>query len=492
MVRWRFVPVDTRTQRDAPLTREVGTAMKSFASCSPCETARLWRRLSLTFSALLAGLSVSASALGHAPPQATAIDWVSGEVGERAVVRTNRGFIFQGDTGDGFSLLCGEAFASTVTETAPFTLTGDGTLLVASYLGGLALSSPDWCGFQPASGVTGVYTADIARSPNDPDDLFALALPLDGTEPVLYNRPGAGAAWRSLATLGGAPNSLRFPASDAERLYVVSMRSEDNRQIADVLRSSDHGETFTTVSLPLEEQEVRAYLLEAGPNEADRVFLRTQTADGVAPERLLRSEDGGVTFRETFSARGPLTLVSSADGETVWVGAFEGLFRSNDGGETFAPVQEAPERIECLALHDDELYACGYARGEFGVLSSRSPGGEPFEWFLRFPDVQARLSCSADSDEGLACQYPYEDWAAEQIEGVGAEEPAGSAGTSTLPSPTLAPPREPRASASCGVEHPAPDASSGWALSACALAVLALRGRRSHPRLLPSATQGLR
>jgi hypothetical protein len=462
-----FLAAGTRTLHVRPLTRKIDTTMKLPASAPS--------RTSVTVSSLLVCLSVSASALGHAPPQATAIEWTSQDGRERAVVRTNRGFIFQGAPGGSFSLLCGEAFKSTVSEIVPFTLAGDGTILVGSYEGGLTHSSPDWCSFQPAAEVTSVYTADIARTPRDPDDLLAVALPLDGTEAVLYGRPGAGAAWRSLATLGGAPNSIRVSSADPERVYVVSMRSEGTQQVADILQSSDHGQSFTASSLPLEAQEIRAYLLEAGQSDVDRVFLRTQTADGIEPERLLLSEDGGLTFRTLFSARGPLTLVSSADGDTVWLGTFEGLFRSTDGGDTFASVEHGPERVGCLALHDDQLFACGYAHGEFGVLASRGAGAEEFAWFLRFPDVKSRLSCSAGSDEGLACGYPFEDWAAEQLEGEGA------AGV-PVAVPDASPAREARGSSSCGVSRPARDASHGWLPSAFALAVLVRRGRRPHPR----------
>jgi MYXO-CTERM domain-containing protein len=439
-------------------------------------------RLTTTTSFLLA-LLASESALAHAPPFATGIDWLPG--GDRAVVRTNRGLIFEEGAGDTFSILCGESYQSTVSETVPFTVSGDGTVVVGSYAGGLRHSTTDWCSFEPAKDVSGVYTSDLQKNPSDPDELFALALPLDGSSPRLYNRPSASESWQALATLEGAPNSLRVAPTEPDRLYVVSMRSEGERQIADVLRSSDHGRTFMASSLTLEEQEIRAYVLEAGPRDAQRLFLRTETADGLVPERLLLSVDGGVTFREPLSARGPLTLVSSPDGEMVWVGAFDGLFQSTDGGQTFAPVENAPQRVGCLALHDDALYACGYADGEFGVLASPEVGAGPFAWFLRFGDVRARLSCAADSDEGASCEYPFEDWAAEQLETDGAQEPEGVAGMPTAPNPgnpAESPASVSRESTGCSVPGPTQDPSrAGWGFAA--LAALIRLARRRPPTL---------
>ncbi len=59
-------------------------------------------------------------------------------------------------------------------------------------------------------------------------------------------------------------NSVRIVPTDPNRVWVVSLRSEGEQQIADVPTSTNRGESFTTSSLPLEPEEIRAYLLEAG------------------------------------------------------------------------------------------------------------------------------------------------------------------------------------------------------------------------------------
>ena len=372
------------------------------------------------------------SALAHAPPEATGIFWTNDGNAERAVVRTNRGLIFQAATTGSFSLLCGEAFKSTVTELVPFAVVPDGTVLVGSYEGGLQTSSPDQCNFaKPAKEVAGLYTIDIQANPAQPEELFALTLPLDGSAGALLTRPTTGASFHSLATVEGAPDSLRVSAADPDRVYVVSMRSEGSQQIADVLTSFDHGKSFTITSLELEEQEIRAYLLEGGRTDKDRVLLRTETADGVVPERLLLSEDGGLTFRDVYRARGPLSFVSSPDGRTWWLGAFDGVFRSTNGGRSFEAISGAPERVGCLTWHGDKLYVCGHFGNEFGVLATSDTGTHPFDWFLRFPQVRSRLSCSADSNEGLTCEYPFEDWVSEQLETGGGVPALGEGGVSS-------------------------------------------------------------
>ncbi len=416
-------------------------------------------------------LTLNASAEAHAPPHATAIDWVQSPHGAHAVVRTNRGLIFQDPESGAFRILCGEAFAASFTEIAPFAPLPEGAVFVASYQGGLQRSTPDRCNFEPVANLEGAYISDLQRTPDAPDDLFALALPLDGSAAQLFNRQGKSAPWVAVATLYGAPDSVRVAAARSERMYLVTMRSEGERQIADVLSSSDHGETFSVSSLLLKEREIRAYVLGADQADPERVFLRTQTDDGVEPERLLLSEDGGVTFREVLSARGPLTLASRADDDVVWAGGFDGLFRSQDGGSSFARVEGGPERIECLRVYEGQLYACGYARGEFGVLVSNAAEATAFSWFLRFPEVSARVDCPVDSDEGLACQYPFEDWAAEQLESLeppGEDAPVPPAATA---SPTSARTARAPESAGCSLraEH---QSTAPWALLAYALALL--------------------
>jgi hypothetical protein len=437
-------------------------------------------------------LTFHASAEAHAPPYATAIDWVESPLGARAVVRTNRGLIFEGPESGAFRILCSEAFASSLTEIAPFAPLPEGAVFVASYEGGLQRSTPDRCNFEPVADVEDAFIADLQRTPDDSDDLFALALPLDGSAAQLFNRQGKRAPWVALATLEGAPDSVRVAAARSDRVYLVTMRSEGERQLAEVLRSSDHGKTFSVSSLLLQEHEIRAYVLGADQADPERVFLRTQTADGIEPERLLLSEDGGVTFREVLSARGPLTLASRADDDAVWAGGFDGLFRSQDGGSSFTRVEDGPERIECLRLHEGKLYACGYAEGEFGVLVSNASEANEFSWFLRFPEVKARVDCPVDSDEGLACQYPFEDWAAEQLE---SREPPSEDGP-VPPVATASPPsarteRSPE-SAGCSLRSER-RSTTPWAFLAYAVALLIRHARlvARHPEPSRAATQTL-
>jgi hypothetical protein len=370
-----------------------------------------WQLLAVS---LMAGWCVTRPAGAHAPPQATGIRWSGAEGGERAIVRTNRGLIIADPGGGSFRIVCNEAFETSLAEVPPLTVAADGRILLGTYAAGLVLSSPDACNFDALAGrFAELYPIDVDS--DQQGGFFAAVLPRDGGSAELLQSSNEGRTAESLATLPGAPSALAVAPSDGSRVYVSSTLAEENLSFGRLLTSHDAGRTFTETEVELDASELRVFLLAVDPNQPDRVFLRTQSRDGITPERLLRSDDGGVTFATALSVPGPLSAVVQPDG-TVWLGGAEGLYRSRDGGQSFAPLEGTDlSRVTCLATNDERIYACGYSAGEFGVMVS-ADGGDSFEWFLRFPWVTARLDCPADSDEGMRCAIPFLDWKEEQLE----------------------------------------------------------------------------
>lgn len=381
-----------------------------------------WRLLAVS---LMACWCAPRAAGAHAPPQATGIRWSAAEGRERAIVRTNRGLIIE-DPGDGsFRIVCNDAFEASLAEVPPLAVAADGRILLGTYEAGLVISSPDACNFDALpERFAELYPIDVET--DQQGGFLAAVLPRDGSSAELLQSTDEGRSAQSLATLPGAPSALEVAPSDGSRVYVSSTLAEENLSFGRLLTSRDAGRTFTETEIELDASELRVFLLAIDPNEPDRVFLRTQSRDGITPERLLRSDDGGGTFDTALSVPGPLNAVVQPDG-TVWLGGAEGLFRSRDGGQSFAALEGTDlTRVTCLAARDERLYACGYSAGEFGVLVSADGGGS-FEWFLRFPWVTARLDCPAESDEGMFCAIPFLDWEEEQL------EPSSMAGDAGAP-----------------------------------------------------------
>jgi hypothetical protein len=361
---------------------------------------------------LLALLLWGRSAEGHAPPIANGISWMQSNGSERAVVRTNRGLILELDDPGSFAILCNDAYQAGLSDLPPVAPLDDGRLLIGTYQAGLLVSSSDHCSYTQVPGpIWGINTLDIARKAKGA--FYAAVLPSDGSAAKLFGSPD-GQAFEEQSTLTGFPSAIALAAQDASRVYVSQTIPEGNANSAAIFVSSDGGREFTSYPVELDESELRVFALAVDPQAPGRLFVRTQSSDGVTPERLLLSEDEGATFTAVLTAPGPLSVYT--EGDLVWAGTATGLYRSTDGGRTFA--QFGPEyvtRISCLARHGGQLYACGYSESQriFGVLQSKDDGAT-FGWFLVFPTVGQRLACAPDSDEGRLCATAFRDWSIEQ------------------------------------------------------------------------------
>lgn len=377
------------------------------------------------FLVLFALSSVDARA--HAPPYATGIGFHVTPAGERSMIRTNRGLIV-GSREEGFRLVCNDAFRASLVETVPVAELAGGGLLVGTYAGGLLRSDAALCDFD-AVGPDEVSPVDVVRGA---DGLVrALLLPLDGSDGGLFESADGGASFERLAAVGTAPTALVTAASDPQRVYVSTNTTEGNQSSGHVLVSQDGGRHFTDRLLELEPAELRPYALAVDADDPARLFVRTESRDGIAPERLLLSEDAGETFRAVLTAQGPITLALGEAGE-VWAGSATGLYRSRDGGASFEPLDSADlTRVSCLAVRGGRLYACALSALEFGVLVSED-AGLTFRWFLRFQEVSARATCPDTSDEGSSCALAFEDWSLEQLVPSAAPPPT-AAGASAAP-----------------------------------------------------------
>jgi hypothetical protein len=367
----------------------------------------------LRAAALIAVSGVARTADAHAPPRANGIGWFTTGGVERALVRTNRGLVIEDPGGGSFRIVCNDAFEASLVEVPPVAITSDGRILLGTYTGGLVVSSPDRCNFESVAGAfSGFYPIDL-KSDVQGTAFYAAVLARDGSSSELFQSTDQGRSAQSLTTLPGAPSALEIAPSDGSRLYISTTTTEGNLSFGHVLASRDGGQSFVERPVELDASELRVFLVAVDPDDPDRLFVRTQSRNGVTPERLLLSEDGGDTFETVLSAPGPISAVVHPD-SSVWAAGAEALYRSGDGGHSFLRMENVDlGLVTCLTVHAESIYACGFSAGEFGVVRS-ADGGATFSWFLRFPQVSARLDCAADSDEGARCETAFADWSDEQ------------------------------------------------------------------------------
>jgi hypothetical protein len=415
-------------------------------------------------------LMAAAPARAHAPPYATGIRWIGEPVATQVVVRTNRGLIVGDAASRAFRLVCNDAFRAALVEVVPTAELPDGGLLVGTYAAGLLRSDPAFCNFEPV-GPEAISPIDVKSDLEG--NVRALLLPLDGSDGSLFESNDGAASFRALSPVGTAPTAHVSAPSNSQRVYVSTNTTSGNTSTGHVLSSDDGGKQFTDRVLELDGSELRAFVLAVDPENSESVFVRTQSRDGVTPERLLRSQDGGQTFQTVLRAEGPLTVAFGGRG-TVWAGSATGLYRSRDSGATFDPsTDNGLVRIGCLAVRAGELYACALNGLEFGVLVSKDEG-TTFDWFLRFSQVTARAECSPTSDEGARCAAAFEDWSLEQL------VPAGGGGSSGGGEPPSRETARDESAGGCRMGKPGGRASGLWYLALLGLARYRRRARAAH------------
>ena len=153
---------------------------------------------------------------------------------------------------------------------------------------------------------------------------------------------------------------------------VVYAAMGDDRNGTGVLQSRDGGGTWRRVSTAFASHSAATRIL-IDPHDDAVVWLvqsRAYTEDGTSSVRgaLLKSTDGGATWKTTFNGVVTDVLLGSSDGETIIVGASRGstvgtggLYRSVDGGTTWQLVlaqgqPEVPPRY-VLASFGNALFA---------------------------------------------------------------------------------------------------------------------------------------
>jgi photosystem II stability/assembly factor-like uncharacterized protein len=133
-----------------------------------------------------------------------------------------------------------------------------------------------------------------------------------------------------------------------------------------LVASDDHGTTWTAVNPGV--QAMGPILVD--PNEPRTLYLSDA-------RNLLRSTDGGRSWRRLGAIPGATWIAQSADGATLLAAAGGKVLKSGDAGRTFAPAGTPPAQVAVVAVADragQRLYAAGLD-GERAVVLRSDDGG---------------------------------------------------------------------------------------------------------------------
>jgi len=343
-------------------------------------------------------LLAPASALAHGrPPALQSLD-AHPDAPETLVAQATWGLAVRG--GGDWRWLCAAAFGVDARSEDPAVIAGpDGALLVGTF-DGLWRSPDGGCSWErPEARLADAFVVDVQRGPGDL--YYAVASDVAREDRLWRSRDG-GRQWEVLSGFGEVlVDRVRVAPSRPDRLYASgAIPARDGRERETfLLRSDDGGRSFERFPVPFEPEE-RLLLLEAvDPVDPDALWaVMLHFAGELAPERLLRSEDGGETWTS------PLALpqiggVVATEGAVLAGSRLGGLYRSEDGG-TFEALDPALP-VTCLAALGGELWACtDRAVAGFGLARVVDGAVEPA---LALSEIVDPVACPRCSTAGVVC-----------------------------------------------------------------------------------------
>jgi hypothetical protein len=373
-------------------------------------------------------MGIAQSARAHELPRGVALHWATPDAADPALIVTNRGLIYADAADSGYALRCNEATGATQARMPHVWLTDAGKRTFVVTDDRLRYSDDLACGFSDAMGLPAntLFTA-LAAGGAGPAVLLLAVLEADGSHTTLYASDDQGLHFAPR----GAPlsdetwDALLIAPSDTSRVYAGGKHIDRSAQrlISIWSYSRDGGRTFTRMESPVDRTPVFVH-----PAKADLVFAAQPTDALKSAFELLRSDDGGATFRSVLTGLStlPLLALGAADGE-LWLGTGRSgaLYHATDGGEHFTKVHDEVHEVHCLIQRGDTLWLCGnFAPNTDGVFAADAKDGE-FRPFLTFDQVRAPVPC-ADT----VCVVPFADYARELFPDAGTPD-AGTPDAST-------------------------------------------------------------
>lgn len=384
--------------------------------------------LILLFSLLVA------TARAHDAPQGLALVW--SETGDLPIVLSNRGLIFP-STGDGvtaFSLRCSEAYG-TSTFDVPQLWTNEAGALVLATSRAVRLTGDRGCSFTPTSGLPAESLGPAAGIPSMSARRIISTVAYDREASQLLVSDNHGQNWTVLATSPPATTYTRLvPSRDGQRIYASGERAEvvnKRRKLVPVwATSTDAGKIFLT-------EDLAAVRVPLGthPNKPELVIAREriEPEGELAYDYIMRSRDGGATWEMVGRLSSTLwTFASSADGSSLWVAGYAGLYRSRDEGAHFEQMSAGQVlSVQCLVHRQGRLWACAtMAPSTPGVWVSDDEGTS-WKEVLTFAKVTTPVSCARDVEQRV-CELPWQDWTREILSGASAVDAGAAIGDGAM------------------------------------------------------------
>ncbi|MEM7446999.1 MAG: sialidase family protein [Myxococcota bacterium] len=401
----------------------------------------------------------------------------SGRIG----VGTTFGILITEDNGLNWTWICREALDITLNEDPPFSFLAGDTILATTFRG-LVTGSASGCGFRSPSAVLGA-TIVIDVFQTAVDEAFVLTSPGNAPNEVFATRDG-GESFSALpvpiAEAGYLSERVR---ASGDVIYVSGAKpaSAKSPREARVYRSEDRGVSWVGTPFELREGERNIFLLGVDPQNTDHLLMQVaHHNDFEVPDRLVESRDGGKSWQDRWTAGTLRGFAWDQVSGEIWVGGTDPsiLAVSRDGGMTFETVRDDLQ-IGCLAVREDELWACAQNWIDGFSVGKSTDGGLHFEPQVVFDTTPLEpVVCASDPATTESCAEAYPDL--EQDLGLAANLDDGGVTDGGLGDSGTVPPED-DASSGCSAVGRIGFLSALWPI-ALWLIVLWLGVRRLGPR----------
>jgi hypothetical protein len=364
----------------------------------------------------------------------------------RIWLRATHGVLTSGDRGATWHWICEQSMDYQGTEDPAIGVTASGTLL-AGIFDGLALTTDNGCDFHFEQTIGEQNVVDVSVEKNDPTRALAVTSTGDGNGGYVnevWRSTDSGATWARLGsrldptflglTIDSAP-------SEPKAIYVTGFSfvvgdgGTDFNSKGVLLRSTDDGQTWTTVEIAGTSNLAQPFLSAVDPNDPKKLFIRVlgpdvdQTNTGQFVENwLLYSEDGGDTFREVLRRNADfLGFALAPDGQSVLIGMGDakalggvrpgdknvfGLYRADVPAFDFQRVGHMGGvpigHIGCLTFDGDDLWVCTSEFTQGFELARSRDRGMTLESVMHLSDLKGPVQCGCETRTGDLCPAQWQ------------------------------------------------------------------------------------
>jgi hypothetical protein len=358
-------------------------------------------------------LTASVASANGRPPLTNGVFFRPGDA-QSIYVRTTFGLLISHDDGCSFRWVCERAIGYGGEFDPKYAVATDGTIFATTFQG-LRVSRDGGCTWSTAPVLSTnmeIWVDAIDIAPNG--DVW-VATAESAAPNNVYRSTDVGATFAARGMLSPTVwwKSVKVAPSNSDIVYVAGYQVAPSPN-ARLYRSDNAGTDWTERPLFGEQRDpptirfgsTPIVLVSAvDPKDPNILFLTSIEANPPKGDRLYRSADGGITFKQVLATTDKIRDVFYASDGSIYVATLgSGSYHSTDRGVTFPALTAAPQ-LGCLGQRsaDGELIGCASNWEPDFKAVARSTDAAKWDKVFRFVELAGPLQCPAGTPAADMC-----------------------------------------------------------------------------------------